>query len=85
MNEETVREGILAFIQSEIAYPGTEVSEETDLFDAGVLDSLMLLRLILYLETTYSIAFSPEDLSSSAFARVPSMGALVLQRIEARP
>ena len=85
MKEATVKEGILAFIQSEIAYPGTEVTEETDLFDAGVLDSLMLLRLILYLENTYSIAFSPDDLSSEAFARVPSLGTLVVQRIEARP
>lgn len=85
MNEETVKEGILAFIQSEIAYPGTEVTDETDLFDAGVLDSLMLLRLILYLETTYSIAFSPDDLSGAAFARVPSMSALVVQRAEAHP
>ena len=85
MNEAAVSEGILAFIRSEIAYPGTEVTEETELFDAGVLDSLALLRLILHLETTYSVVFSPEDLSSAAFARVPTLSALVVQRAAAEP
>ena len=85
MNEETVRQGILAFIRNEIAYPGAEVSEETDLFDSGVLDSLALLRLIMHLESAYSITFSPDDLSSSAFARVPSLSSLIVQRIEGRP
>ena len=85
MTETDVAQGILAFIQSEIAYPGADVTEETDLFDGDVLDSLGILRLVLHLETTYAITFAPEDLSSSAFARVPSISSLVVERIEARP
>ena len=51
MTDNDVTQSILAYIQSEIAYPGTEVTEETDLFEGGVLDSLMILRLVLHLET----------------------------------
>ncbi len=85
MTQNEVQRGILTFIQSEVAYPGTEVTEATDLFDDGVLDSLAILRLVLHLEATYAITFAPEDLSSSAFARVPSLSSLVLQRVEQRP
>ncbi len=85
MTDNDVKQSILAYIQSEIAYPGTEVTEETNLFDDGVLDSLKILRLVLHLETAYSITFAPEDLSSSAFARVPSLSSLVVRRIEQRP
>ncbi len=85
MTDSDVKQSILAYIQSEIAYPGTEVTDDTDLFDDGVLDSLKILRLVLHLETTYSITFAPDDLSSSAFARVPSLSSLVQQLIEQRP
>ena len=85
MTENDVTQGILAFIRSEIAYPGIEVTEETDLFEDGVLDSLALLKLVLHLETTYAITFDPEDLSASAFAHVPALSTMVLNRIERRP
>jgi len=85
MTENEVKQGILAFIRSEIAYPGIEITEETDLFDDGVLDSLALLKLVLHLEATYEITFDPEDLNAAAFARVPSLSTMILGRIEARP
>ena len=83
MIEKDVAEGILEYLRSEIAYPGTEVSEQTELFESGVLDSLALLRLVMHLETTHGISFAPEDLKPEIFGRVPALSALVLRRIEA--
>lgn len=85
MTEGDIRQGILAFIRGTLAYPGTEVTEETDLFEGEVLDSLMLLQLVLHIEKTYAIALTPDDLSSASFAKVPTLGALVFNRIEQRP
>jgi acyl carrier protein len=85
MTENEVTQGVLSYIRSEIAYPGTEVTEGTELFESGVLDSLMLLRLVLHLESTYAISFAPDDLKPSVFGRVPSLTSLVLRKIEQRP
>lgn len=82
MTESDVTEGILTYIRSEVAYPGIDVTEETELFESGVLDSLMLLRLVLHLEATHAISFAPEDLVPEIFGRVPTLSALVLRRIE---
>lgn len=84
MTETDVAEGILEFVRGEIAYPGTEVTAETELFESGVLDSLKLLRLVLHLETAYGIGFQPEDLNPAVFGRVPALAALVLSRVEQR-
>ena len=85
MTETDVSESILGFIRGEIAYPGTEVTADTELFESGVLDSLKLLRLVLHLESRYGISFQPEDLDPAVFGRVPALSALVLERIGRRP
>ena len=85
MTEKDVAEGILEYLRNEIAYPGTEVSEQTELFESGVLDSLAVLRLVMHLEAAHAITFTPEDLTPEIFGRVPALSALVCRRIEERP
>ncbi len=81
--EAAIADGILGYIRDEIAYPGTEVTETTELFESGVLDSLAVLRLVLHLETTHGITFAPEDLDPCVFGRIPAIAALVQRRIGA--
>ena len=85
MTESDVADSILGFIRSEIAYPGTEVGVQDDLFDSGVLDSLKLLQLVLHIETAYPITVAAEDLDPAVFGRVGSLSAFVMRKIERRP
>ena len=80
MTESEIAQGILDYIRGEIACPGTEVTDQTELFESGILDSLMLLRLVMHLETTHSIAFTPEDLNPAIFGQVAALSSLVARR-----
>jgi len=53
------RTGLLAFLQT-IACPGADVAAlppDANLFDAGIIDSLAVVRIIEYLESEYGIRF----------------------------
>jgi acyl carrier protein len=52
-------------------------SSEHDLIEAGILDSLMIVDLVLYFEQQFGTSLSLEDLEIENFASVSRMAALV--------
>jgi acyl carrier protein len=56
------------------------LSPDHDLIEAGILDSLMIVDLVLYFEQTFDMSLSLEDLEIENFATVASMAALVAGR-----
>ena len=73
MNRKQHKEALIRFLQSiqRPELPIEEVDDEDRLVEVGLIDSLSVLQIVIYLEETYGISFSetgvdPEELGSIA-------------------
>jgi acyl carrier protein len=58
-----------------------EAQKNADLFEAGVIDSFGQVELVGYLEKTFSIHFTDEELMSSDMASLTGMATLVQRKV----
>jgi len=73
--KETVRQFILAnFLQGE---DPSNLTDETELKESGILDSLSTLKLVSFLEDTFKVEFEANDLDAGNLASVASIEKLV--------
>jgi acyl carrier protein len=55
-------------------------SAETDLIEAGLLDSLALVELLAQLEESFDVSFSTDDMELENFRSINSIAMFVMQR-----
>jgi acyl carrier protein len=73
--KETVRQFILAnFLQGE---DPSNLTDETELKESGILDSLSTLKLVSFLEDTFKVEFEANDLDAGNLASHASIEKLV--------
>lgn len=58
---------------------------DTDLFDAGVLDSLAFVELLLHLEQEFGVTTSVDDLEIERFRSIARIGEFVMARTADAP
>lgn len=82
---DTVVKQIRQFVESQflISVNGAELTMESDLFDAGVIDSYGLIELVAFLEKTFGIALNELDTISRDLTSIAGMARLVLTKKEA--
>ncbi|MBC8028446.1 MAG: acyl carrier protein [Steroidobacteraceae bacterium] len=72
---ETVRQFILAnFLQGE---DPSNLTDDTELKESGILDSLSTLKLVSFLEETFKVEFEANDLDAGNLASLASIEKLV--------
>ena len=77
--KETVRQFILTrFLPGEDA---ANLTDETELKESGILDSLSTLKLVSFLEETFKVEFEANDLDAGNLASVASIEKLVLSKM----
>lgn len=62
---------------------GEEITGDTDLFERQVIDSFGFVELVAFLEKTFAIRISDDDLLSNRLTTLDGMTALVRERIDA--
>ncbi len=65
-----MRDRIMEYVRSIAEKKGEVISEDTDLFGNGILDSMEIILLLNYLKEEFSISFSPEDLDFENYQTV---------------
>ena len=73
-----------AFLQKKLEVDLSAVSEDTPLFDEGIIDSMGSLLLLSHVEKTYGISFAPRELVENPFDSMNEMAALIAAKREAR-
>jgi len=77
--KETVRQFILThFLPGEDA---ANLTDDTELKDSGILDSLSTLKLVSFLEETFKVEFEANDLDAGNLASVASIEKLVRSKL----
>ena len=74
---------LLSFLRREIFAPQVVLSAETDLIAAGF-DSLSLVRLLVFVETTYGLWIPESEITSTALSNVRSLAATVSRLLHER-
>lgn len=60
----------------------TDLSETDDLVEAEVMDSLGIMKLILFLEETFDVKISDDDLTLENFSSIQTIYSLVERKIK---
>lgn len=58
-----------------------EITEDTDLFKAGILDSYGYIELMAHVEETYGVTFTEEELLSDVMVSLSSITGFVTSRL----
>jgi acyl carrier protein len=78
--KETVRQFILAnFLQGE---DPSNLTDDTELKESGILDSLSTLKLVSFIEETFKVEFEANDLDAGNLASLASIERLVRSKLK---
>jgi acyl carrier protein len=75
---QMIENGLLQWYKSRVR-SGEQLTADTDLLDAGYLDSLLIMELVVSIEKQYGVAIDTEELSPQNFRSVRTLAALVAQ------
>ncbi len=78
-----VKNALRTFILSEVlaGEDPANLSDETELRDSGILDSMSTLRLVTFLESEYKIEFEASDLAPANLANINAIERLVKSKL----
>jgi acyl carrier protein len=84
--ESSVKECIRRFVLQNLAEPRgmTSVSDHDYLIETGILDSLGILRLVAFLEETFSFRVSDDEIVPKNFQTIATVERLTLSKLKTR-
>jgi acyl carrier protein len=80
---EKIEAELMGFLQREVFAPSMEVTIETDLVAAG-LDSMSLVRLLLFVEMTHGLWVPEKEITSESLRNVRALAATVVRLLHER-
>lgn len=80
MSKQDVRNFLIDFIQRSHSLPKDDEIDSIDLFAAGYVDSMAVIRLVVELESMFDVRIEEEDIVSAAFKTVAGIANLVEQK-----
>jgi methoxymalonate biosynthesis acyl carrier protein len=83
MPAETDKTKLIEFIKSDLARGKgvTQLTEKDDLVESEIMDSLGIMKLIMFLESNYSVKISDDDLTLENFSSVDSIYTLLQRKM----
>ncbi len=74
---------IISYIKSEISIePIDDIDLEEDLLGNGIVDSLGMMKLVVFLETEFKIQIAPEDMTVENFNTVQHISKYLSHKLE---
>lgn len=67
---EEIKTDIKNFILEEFSPEDTQLPEDESLFDAGIIDSLGMIKLTAFIEEKYSIVINPSEVTMDNFSTI---------------
>ncbi len=77
-DETEIRAKIRAFILASINLPG--LSDDDNLFESGIVNSLFAVELMTFLEKTFAVEVTPDDLEISNFQSIDACADFVTRK-----
>ena len=80
MSQQETISRIRDFICQDAKIETTSVESDTNLFEGGILDSLRILSLVLFIESNFGISLQYEDLTEENFSSVGRLTQLIAEK-----
>jgi methoxymalonate biosynthesis acyl carrier protein len=77
-DEKKVRQAIKSFIFASVNVPG--LGDEEDLFESGIVNSLFAVQLMTYLEKTFDIEVTADDIDIDNLKSISACAAFVIRK-----
>jgi acyl carrier protein len=77
-----IEETIIAYIRRELLNddPGVTLNPETKLIEEGMIDSVSLMELVLFLEATFNVSITEEELVAENFQTIRAISQFIAQK-----
>lgn len=72
---------IKEFLLSEITHDLEAIDDHQQLIDNGIIDSIQIVKVIIYLENTFEITFSEDDIFPENFETIDAMTNIVNNKL----
>lgn len=83
LEAQTIKSRIMHFIFDKFPVARKrQLGEDTSLLEAGIVDSIGILEIVAFIEQTFSITVSDDDLIPENFGSISGMAAFVQGKIE---
>ena len=76
--EKAIREKVRAFILASIHVP--DLSDDDNLFDSGIVNSLFAVQLMTFIEKTFAIEVGMDDLDIANFKSISASAGFVIRK-----
>jgi acyl carrier protein len=81
----SIKDQIREYIQESAKYTGvTGLTDDSSLLEAGVIDSLQLVRVVAFLEDTFGVNVADEEILPKNFESINGMELLVISKLAAK-
>ena len=85
MESSVIKEKILSFMEETFLLEfNDDITEDTDLFRAGIINSFGYIKFINYLESEFEIKFTEEEILSNVFVTFSSVIECVSQKVQSK-
>ncbi len=81
LSETQIIQSLINYLQTELSQDRLLITPETALIEAGLIDSLTIFKLIVFLEEHFTIKIQAEDIVVENFATVCALQALVQRKL----
>jgi acyl carrier protein len=78
---DSVTAEIAAYIQREFVFDGSELAPEESFLDSGIVDSMGVLEIVLFLEERFGIVVNDEDVLPEHFDSIERLSNYVQRRL----
>lgn len=65
------------FVHDSLSRGRVEIDDDTQLVEEGILDSLLLMQLVAFIEKSYDVQIPPEDVTPENFGTLPFIRTLI--------
>jgi acyl carrier protein len=83
INADEIRQRIHDYIVTNFLFGTADVDNSESLLDSGVVDSMGVLELVLFLEEELGVVVADEEVRPESFDTVDALTAFVISRLEA--
>jgi len=79
MSQPTIESLVREYIAKEIAAgaDAPPLDDETKLIESGILDSLSILKLVIFIEEQFGLKVAPDDVVPDNFQTIPAIGSYI--------
>jgi len=82
MEPTEIKQKIHRYLEDNYSYQANELTDTTDLLDGYVIDSLGIIQIVMFLETSFGCEFNANDVNADNFKNINTLSEFVAGQLK---